>query len=88
MTASVKTIGDAAETLNEAQRCPSAPAVRMRRHRERRRRGCRCLTVELRDSEIEALIRRGLLNSETRNSTRAIAEALYRFLDRNLTAPL
>jgi hypothetical protein len=30
----------------------------MRRHRERRRQGLRCLTIELRDGEIEGLIQR------------------------------
>jgi hypothetical protein len=34
-------------------------AERMRRHRERRRQRLRCLTIELRDGEIEGLIRRG-----------------------------
>jgi hypothetical protein len=30
----------------------------MRRHRERRRDGMRCLTIELRETEIDALIRK------------------------------
>jgi hypothetical protein len=63
---------------------PSAPALRMRRHRKRRRGGLRCLTVEVRDSEIDALVRKGLLSPETRNSTGAIKTALYTFLDRTL----
>src|SRR5689334_8978504 len=33
----------------------SAAAERMRRHRDRRRQGLRCLTIELRETEIEAL---------------------------------
>jgi hypothetical protein len=36
-------------------------------HRERRRHDSRCLTIELRETEIDALIRKGLLKSETRN---------------------
>ena len=59
-------------------------AERMRRHRERRRRGLRCLTIELSDMEIEALIRMGLLRSETRNSPRAISDALYEHFERTL----
>jgi len=34
----------------------SAAAERMRRHRERRRKGLRCLMVLLRETEIDALI--------------------------------
>jgi hypothetical protein len=59
----------------------SPAAARMRRHRERRRGGLRCLTVELRETEIEALIYKGLLNSETRNSKKAIINALHAYFD-------
>jgi len=45
----------------------SPAAERMRRHRQRRRDRLRCVTVELRETEIEALIYRGLLKWETRN---------------------
>ena len=37
----------------------SAAAERMRRHRQRRRDGLRCLTVEVRESEIDTLVRMG-----------------------------
>jgi hypothetical protein len=40
--------------------------------------------VELRETEIEALIRTGLLKAETRNDSRAIRKALYAYLDRTL----
>jgi hypothetical protein len=62
----------------------SAAAERMRRHRERRRDGLRCLTVELRETEIDALVRMGLLKSEMRNDANAITDALYAFFDRTL----
>ena len=39
----------------------SPAAERMRLHRERRRRGLRCLVIELRETEVDALIRGGLL---------------------------
>jgi hypothetical protein len=65
----------------------SAAAERMRRHRERRRDGLRCLTIELRDTEIEELVRRKLLKSETRNDRNAIIQALYRFLEDKLDGP-
>jgi hypothetical protein len=40
--------------------------------------------VELRDSEIDELIRRGLLKSEMRNDDTEIIDALYAHLDRTL----
>jgi hypothetical protein len=62
----------------------SAAAERMRLHRERRRKGLRCLTIELRETEIDALIREGLLKPETRNDPSALSDALYAFLDGTL----
>jgi hypothetical protein len=56
----------------------------MRRHRERRRCGLRCLTIELSDMEIDALIRMGLLRVETRNNPRAISDALYEHFEHTL----
>jgi hypothetical protein len=65
-------------------RAPSSAALRMRRHRERRRDGLRCMTIELRETEITALIRKGLLNEDVRNDLRAVKTAFYGFLDRTL----
>jgi hypothetical protein len=62
----------------------SLAAERMRRHRERRNRKLRCLMIELRETEIEELIRQGLLKLETRNDRSAIRKALYAHLDRTL----
>jgi hypothetical protein len=62
----------------------TAAAERMRRHRQRRRDGLRCLVIELRETEIDELIRKGLLRLETRNDTSAIIAALYAHLDRTL----
>jgi hypothetical protein len=59
-------------------------AVRMRRHRDRRNKNLRCLIIELRETEIDELIRMGLLKSETRNDTNAIAKALYAHFDLTL----
>jgi hypothetical protein len=64
----------------------SAAADRMRLHRERRSLGLRCLTIELRETEIAALIREGLLTSETRNDPNALRGALYEFLESVLDA--
>jgi hypothetical protein len=62
----------------------SPAAQRMRLHRKRRRAGLRCLTVQLREAEIDVLIRKGLLNFETRNDPIAIIRALHGHLDRTL----
>ena len=62
----------------------SAAAERMRRHRERRRDGLRCLTIELRETEIDTLARNGFLEADARNDLRAIEMALYEFLERTL----
>jgi len=59
-------------------------AERMRRHRKRRRDGLRCLMVELRETEIDALICKGVLNEESRRDPGAIVAALYAFLDGTL----
>jgi hypothetical protein len=72
--------------MNELATRPSSAAERMRAHRQRRRDGLRCLMIELRETEINALIRKGLLKSETRNHPTALSEALYAFLDGTLGA--
>jgi hypothetical protein len=77
-------IYDAASTATVESATPSAPALRMRRHRERRRRGLRCVTLQVRDREIDALVRKGLLTAETRNIVHEITMAFYRFLDLTL----
>ena len=59
-------------------------AERMRLHRERRRRGLRCLMIELRETEIDALIRMGLLRAEARNNLPAIRDALYDHFEHSL----
>ena len=65
----------------------TAAAERMRRHRQRRRDGLRCLVIELRETEIDTLIRKGLLKPETRNDTSAIIDALYIHLENTLDPP-
>jgi hypothetical protein len=59
-------------------------AERMRTHRQRLQKGLRCLTIELRTSEIKELIRRGFVSETAATSPDAIRDALYAFLDRNL----
>jgi hypothetical protein len=72
------------QTAVESTASPTAPALRMRRHRERRRKGLRSITLQVHDLEIDALIRKGLLTAETRNSVREITMAFYKFFDLKL----
>jgi hypothetical protein len=61
---------------------PSSPAAeRMRRSRQRQRNGLRWLAIELRETEIDALIHIGFLQQELRDDSLAIGHALYSFLD-------
>jgi len=61
---------------------PSA-AERMRAHRQRRRDGLRCLTIELRETEIDVLLGK---KADARNDPDAIRDALYVHLERTLDA--
>jgi hypothetical protein len=60
----------------------------MRRHRERRREGLRCLWVELHETEVDALVRNRLLGPGLRDDPNAIADALYAHLERTLVPPV
>jgi hypothetical protein len=53
--------------MTEGTMSLSPPAERMRRHRQRRRNGLRCLNVELRATEIEALLLKGFLKADARH---------------------
>jgi hypothetical protein len=69
-------------SAESASRSPAAE--RMRRHRQRRRDGLRCFMIELRETEIDALIRNGLLAAENRHDYDSVQSAFYAFLDRSL----
>jgi hypothetical protein len=70
------------QTLSPPQQHPrSSGAVRMARHRRRRKKGLRCVTIELREVELDVLIRRGRLAPESRGDIPAIRKALHKFLD-------
>jgi hypothetical protein len=51
-------------------------AERTRRHRKRRRQGTRCVTVDVNQGELGALIVRGYLAEEERGSSAALKEAI------------
>jgi hypothetical protein len=62
----------------------SAAAERMRAHRKRRRAGLRCVVVQLRETEIDVLIRKGLLKADARNDLYAVRDALHEHFERTL----
>ena len=70
--------------MTEITTIREATAERVRLLRERRRRGLRCLTIEIRDREIDALVRHGLLDGEKRDDTTAIRAAFHQYLDHTL----
>jgi hypothetical protein len=39
------------------------------------------VTIELRETEIDNLVQKGLLNADTPNDAHAVREALYRYFD-------
>jgi hypothetical protein len=59
----------------------------MRRHRQRRRDGLRTVTIQLREGEIEELVRKGLLKAEDQGNRIAIANAFHAYLDSGFAAP-
>lgn len=61
---------------------PSPGALRMRLHRDRRKRGCRCITIELRESEVDELIRHRFLAAGERGDKYAVRKAVHALLDR------
>ena len=62
----------------------SPGAIRMAFYRERRRAGLRCVTIQVRQSELDALVKWNLLAPEQRTDRGAITRALHRFLDNTL----
>jgi len=63
---------------------PSPAAIRMRRSRKRRRDRLRCLRIELRETEIDALVNKRLLKPDARNNYGALVKALYAFFEQQL----
>jgi hypothetical protein len=55
----------------------SAPAAeRMRRYRKRRRKGIRCVNVQIHVTEIDALIRKKYLEQQSRDDLKAVEYAI------------
>ena len=62
----------------------SPAAERMRRHRARRRLGCRCIQVEVAEFDLAGLVRLGYLDPDDRDDPIAIGDALYRLFDQTI----
>jgi len=55
---------------------PSSSTERTRRYRQRQRRRTRCITVEMNEFEISALVVKGYLPEEARSDSKAIKSAI------------
>lgn len=70
---------------NDVEQTPDTmAAARMRLLRYRRRQRIRCVTIQVHESEVEALVRKGWLKTETRNDPAALVEALHGHLGYSL----
>jgi len=72
------------ECAGESVTHSKTSARRMRLHRARRQKALRCVTVELREREIDALVAKKLLLCGSRGDNAAIRKALYSYLDGSL----
>ena len=63
---------------------PKQSAPRMRLHRTRKQAGLRCLTIEVREAEVTALVRKSMLHPDNRQDDKAVRSAFYSLLDRSL----
>jgi hypothetical protein len=55
---------------------PSSATERSRRYRQRRRKGTRCITVQVNENGVGALVARGYLPKEARGDPAAIGVAI------------
>ena len=57
-------------------------AKRLRRHRDRRKKGLRVVNIEMSKSDIAMLVRSGVLNDSGTSDDWAITAAIYDFFDK------
>lgn len=62
----------------------SNSASRMSLHSERKKRGLKYVTLEIRSAEVPELVLRGLLADADQGSLTAVRDALYTHLDKTL----
>jgi cytochrome oxidase assembly protein ShyY1 len=73
--------------MNTVEPMPTSPAARrMRRHRKRRAEGLRCVTILIRETDVDVLVGRGWLKPEMRNIRTAISNAVHELLDEIVSA--
>jgi hypothetical protein len=65
--------------MDETGNTPSSTpgAIPMRAHRQRRKSGLLCVTIELRATEVTELIKRRFMKADARNDQRAVRNALH-----------
>ena len=68
--------GETEETVMSTTPASRSSAARMTRHRERRRQGTRCVTVDVSQSERDTLVVWGYLSEEERDNGAAIKKAI------------
>ena len=68
------------EAGKHAVRSPTRAAERMREYRKRHRRGIRCVTIQLYETEIDALVRKRYLADKERSDPDALRWAVGSFI--------
>ena len=67
--------------VQRRQRSTNASAIRMQRLLDRRRRGFWCMTLEVCEADVNALVRRGYLDRMERNDPAAVERAIAAVLE-------
>jgi hypothetical protein len=68
------------EVSRNTNRAIKTPAERMRSYRQRRRRKCQSVRIEIAAAEIDALLKRGYVDPNNRDDPTAIGEAATAFI--------
>ena len=68
-------------TADRQYRSTNASAIRMQRLLDRRRRGFWCVTLEMCEADVDALVRRGYLDRMNRNDPAALERAIAAVLE-------
>jgi hypothetical protein len=85
-TEATPTAAPPAKPISRKERQRALAAARQARHRDRRKRGIAAVIwVEVFEREIDALIRRGLIEAERRADRGEIRAALHQLFDRTIS---
>jgi hypothetical protein len=80
-TEATVTAPPAVKPISRKQRQRALAAARQARHRDRHKRGIAVIRVEVFEHEIDALIRRRLIDAERRSDRSEIRAGLYKLFD-------